>query len=141
MVRVEETITIDAPPPAVWAVMADVERWPEWAPHVRSVAPESGDAFGPGSRWRLDMDGGPAAVWTVTNYEEGQAFTWESASPGVKTRAYHVIDPQDGGSRVTLGIVATGIGATLFGFYIARISRRNVRSEADGLKRRCEAKQ
>ena len=29
-IHIERTVNINAPPERVWAVMMDVERWPEW---------------------------------------------------------------------------------------------------------------
>jgi uncharacterized protein YndB with AHSA1/START domain len=46
-VRIEEHVEIGRPPAAVWAVVADPARDPEWCPKVRSV-----EAVGPG-RWRV----------------------------------------------------------------------------------------
>jgi hypothetical protein len=50
--RVEVTVEIAAGAPDVWAVVADVERWPRWNPAVRRVRPlDAGPlAVGPGSR-------------------------------------------------------------------------------------------
>ncbi|MSU59740.1 MAG: hypothetical protein EXS35_16495 [Pedosphaera sp.] len=31
------TVDISAQPQIVWAVMADVERWPEWTPSVGAI--------------------------------------------------------------------------------------------------------
>jgi uncharacterized protein YndB with AHSA1/START domain len=35
--RYEIEVDIDSTPEAVWAVLADVERWPEWTPSMTLV--------------------------------------------------------------------------------------------------------
>lgn len=45
--RIEEEVQIGRPPAAVWTVVADPARDPEWCPKVRTV-----EAAGPG-RWRV----------------------------------------------------------------------------------------
>jgi len=139
-VHVERTIDINAPPERVWAVMVDVERWPEWTESIRSVERLTGEPFGLASEARLRVKGAPeSTVWRVTEYTERQSFTWETHARGVHSRASHVIDPEGDGSRVTLSVTNSGWPARLFAPFIAMIGRRNLRLEAEGLKRRCES--
>jgi len=139
-VHVERTIDINAPPERVWAVMVDVERWPEWTESIRSVERLDGEPFGLRSEARLRVKGAPeSTVWRVTEYTDGQSFTWESDARAVHSRASHVIDPEGDGSKVTLTVTNSGWPATLFAPFLAWIGRRNLRLEAEGLKRRCEA--
>ena len=35
--QIEERIGIDRPPEAVWPVLVDVERWPEWTLSVTAI--------------------------------------------------------------------------------------------------------
>jgi hypothetical protein len=42
--------------------------------------------------------------------------------------------------RVTLTVTQSGLWATVARLYVGSISRRNVRLEAEGLKRRCEGR-
>jgi len=119
--------------------MTDVERWPEWTESIRGVERLGGEPFGLGSEARLRVKGAPeSTVWRVTEYADRKSFTWESAARGVHSRASHVIDPQGDGSRVTLSVTNSGWPATLLAPLLAMIGRRNLRLEAEGLKRRCE---
>jgi len=137
-VRFETNIHIDAPPARVWEVMSDVARWTEWAPAVKGAERHDSGPLKLGSSATMDIKGAPKAKWTVTDLEEGAAFTWESDAR-IKARGYHVVDPDGEGSRVTLGIVAPGLLATILWPLIMPVFRRNVRAEAEGLKKRCES--
>ncbi|MBI5949675.1 MAG: SRPBCC family protein [Chloroflexi bacterium] len=136
--RYERSIEIAAPPAVVWSILQDVSRWPEWTDSVRTVELIGDGPFGPGKRARLDVLGAPPAVWTVTAIDEGRSFTWESRARGVHTIAGHVIEPSGAGSRVTLTVEMSGLMASIFRPMIARVSRRNLAMEAEGLKRRSE---
>ncbi len=137
--RYELSVDVNAKPDAVWAVLADVERWPEWTPSVRRVRRLEEGPLGGGSTARVKQPKLPAARWRVTGYVAGREFTWVSQSPGVTTVAEHLIAPGDGGgSRVTLVLTQTGRLARLAGLLGGRLIRRYVGLEADGLKRRSE---
>jgi carbon monoxide dehydrogenase subunit G len=138
-IHIERTIDINAPPERVWAVMMDVERWPEWTDSMKSVERLDSGEFGVGSKAKLKIRRSPNAnVWTVTELTPGRSFSWETNSGGVKGLATHVIEPDGNGSKVTLTVNLSGIVATLFGTMIGGQSRKNVEMEAEGLKRRSE---
>lgn len=136
----EQTIDIDARPEDVWAVLSDVKRWGEWTPTVKSFEWVEGDILAEGAKARLELEGAPRAVWTVREVDEGQSFSWESNVRGVRTVGGHVIEPREAGSHVVLSLDYSGFMATLFRPMIARVSRRNMAMEADGLKRASEAR-
>jgi len=139
-IHIERTVNINAPPERVWAVMKDVERWPEWTESMKSVERLDSDEFGLGSKAKLKIRRSPNAnVWTVTELTPNRSFTWETNSGGVKGVAAHVIEPDGSGSKVTLTVDLSGIVATLLGWMIGGPSRQNVDMEAEGLKRRSEA--
>jgi len=134
----EETIRIEAPPDAVWEVYADVERWPEWTPVMQKIERLEDGPLAPGSTTRIEAKGGPPSVWTVTELTDGRSFTWESSARGVNLVAWHVIEADGNGSKVTLGVRMSGLMATLLGLFLRSMAKRNVKTEAEGLKRRCE---
>ena len=101
------TTEIDAPPDVVFAVMTDIERWPEWTPTVTRID-RLGDTGGPlalGSRVRIVQPKVPPAEWMVTALEPGRGFRFVSRSPGATVEANHWAEPTGAGrSRVTLSV-------------------------------------
>ena len=140
--HIERTIDIEAPASAVWAVMADVEQWHTWTDSIESV--ELTGPSGPiavGSTAEVRQPGFPAATWTVTEWQAGRSFTWESHAPGVHSVGEHsVVAVGEHSSRATLAIHQTGALAWLLGLLAGRRSRRYVYMEAAGVKARSEAR-
>jgi uncharacterized protein YndB with AHSA1/START domain len=135
----EETVLVEAPPDKVWAIYSDVEQWPKWTSTMEKIQRLDHGPLEVGSTARIDAKGSPSSVWTVTECTEGKSFTWESTARGVKLVAWHLIEPDGGGSRVNLGVRMSGLMATLLSPFLRSLARRNVKTEAQGLKRRCEA--
>ena len=54
MPRYEARRTLPAPPEAVWEVLADPERWPEWWPGLVGAEPTVRRALAPGALWQLE---------------------------------------------------------------------------------------
>jgi carbon monoxide dehydrogenase subunit G len=139
LAKYERTIEINAEPSAVWLVIADVERWPEWTPSILSVVRIAPGPFGLDSTARVRPRGFRESVLHVTEFSPGRSFTWEgSGGPGLRIVMSHVVAPADSGSRVTLTVAAAGPAALLVGWLVARMSKRNVDIEAESLKRRIE---
>jgi uncharacterized membrane protein len=136
----EETVTISAPVERVWAVMADVERWPEWTASISSVSLVGDAPLGVGSQVRIKQPGFPAVVWTVDDWRPNVRFTWLASSPGVDSVGNHEVAlGPDGTTRVTLRIRQTGPAVWLLRLLFARRTRRYVHLEAEGLKHATES--
>jgi carbon monoxide dehydrogenase subunit G len=134
------SVQVDAPPERVWAVMSDIARWHEWTPTITSVQRLNAGPFGIGARARVRQPRLPPADGVVTAMQEGSGFDWESRAPGIRVRAHHGVEPSASGSRVTLSIQYSGVVGNILGRLIAGINRRYIALEADGLKRRAEAR-
>ena len=140
MTTIIEQVHIDAPPERVWAVVKDVERWPDWSPGTRSIKRLDDGPFALGSHAKVTMKGTRGLRWTVTALDEGRSFTWETdMMPGAHIVAEHIVEPRDGGSYVTLTLVTAGTGAAIVAPFLDPFSRKNVKAEAQGLKRLCES--
>ncbi len=138
MAKYERSIDIAATPDAVWSVLGDVEKWPQWTPSILEVERLEQGAFAIGSTARVKAKGFPEAPLTVTELTPGRSLTWEGRSAGLRTIMSHVIEPVSGGARVTLAVIPQGPVAKLVGWYMARAAKPNVDTEAESLKRRVE---
>ena len=97
--RVEDVIQINAPIEAVWAVTADVERWPEWTPTMESVERIDEETFDVGSAAYIKQPGLPGSKWVVTEMKQGKHFTWESNVRGLHLKATHELSSRDSAKR------------------------------------------
>lgn len=138
MPGMQHTVTVDAPPERVWAVVADVERWPERIPTVHAVERLDAGPLRVGSRTRLEQPRLPTAVWTVTELTEGSSYTWESRSPGVTVTAAHVVEPHPDGSRLTLTVTVSGPMSRIGWLMTRSLTKRYVETEAASLRRVAE---
>jgi uncharacterized membrane protein len=138
MKHYETSIDIDAAPAEVWAVMRDVERWPEWTASVTSVRLRNGGPLGFGHRAVIRQPRLPPAFWRVTELDEGRGFTWVSGVPGMRVVARHRVEPSATGARATLSIRYDGLLGAVLARMTDKLNRSYLQMEAEGLKRRSE---
>jgi uncharacterized membrane protein len=132
-------VEIQAPPELVWAVMRDVERWPEWTQTVTSIKLLDRGPLTVGSRAIIRQPKLPPAKWRVTELDEPRrSFAWASWGPGVRVIARHWVEACGQGSRATLSLRFSGILAGLFGYVTRGLNDRYLAIEAKGLKKRSE---
>ena len=130
MPGLKHTVTIAAPPERVWAVVVEVERWPERIPTVTSVERLDEGPLAIGSRTRLEQPKLPTAVWTVTELTEGSSYTWESKSPGITVTAAHLVEPHADGSRLTLSVTISGLMSGIGWLMTRSLTKKYVETEA-----------
>ena len=134
------TVDIKAPPQRVWAVLSDVEGWPDWTASVKRVERLDAGPLVGGGRARLWQPKLRPAIWQITKVEKGSNFTWATRSPGLLVTGHHVIEPIKKGSasRVTLRVEFSGLLGPLVAWLTRRLNERYLGLEAAGLKRRSE---
>ena len=142
MSRYARTLRIGAPAAEVWSALVDVESWPAWASQFRRLERLDGGPLAPSSRVRIRPTGMPAAIWHVTEYEEGRSFTWASSlSPGVLITGGHVVTTVGNGTDAEFWLEASGPLGTLLAPLLRRtVFSRNTRSATEGLKRYVEGR-
>ena len=139
MKRFSASIAIDAPPEAVWRVLADVANWPDWDPTTdgaEGMVEKGGRltfraADAPGQALRVD----------ITAADEPFLLEWKGgAPPAFNTQRTHRVTPRadgDEGSLVEVTEVLSGPVLSLIQRQIPDIDRL-LNEFLAGLKTRVE---
>jgi uncharacterized membrane protein len=131
-------VDIDAPPEKVFAVLCDVERWPEWTPTMTRVQRLDQGPFAVGSSAQIHQPKLRPSVWKVTEFEP-QNFTWVASAPGLRMKAGHAVERAGVGSRVELSFEISGfLGPMAYRLYGGLIEEY-VTTESRKLKQRVES--
>ena len=116
------TIQIDAPPDAVWAVLTDLDQYPEWNPLFR----EASGQVAVGSRITLrSVHPASGRLMTVrpkiTVADPGAELRWQSSLPGIISGEHcFALTPADGGTRLEQSETYRGFLAAFPGKTFAR---------------------
>jgi uncharacterized membrane protein len=133
-------IQISAPPEQVWAVISDIERWPEWTPSVTRIERLDPGPLAVGHRARIRQPRLLPAIWRVTALEPGRGFTWVTQSPGIRATGGHWVERTGDGSHAHLTLRFEGALAGLVARFFGTLTTRYLALEARGLKERCEGR-
>jgi uncharacterized membrane protein len=131
-------VNIDAPPDQVFAVLCDVEHWPEWTPTMTSVQRLDQGPFAVGSSAQVRQPKLRPAVWKVTELD-AQNFTWVARAPGLRMQAGHRVERQGAGSRVLLSFEMSGLMSRVASRLYGGLIEQYVTTESQKLKQRSES--
>ena len=137
--NIVKTVNIDAPPEKVFAVLCDVERWPEWTPTMSRVQRLDKGAFAVGSSAEVRQPKLRPAVWRVAQLQDNRNFTWATRSAGLHMKAGHLVEPHGSGCRVALSFEISGLLAPLVSRLYGGLIEEYIATESQGLKKRSEA--
>ena len=99
--------TIDAPPAAVWDLLVDLQRWPQWGPSVRSATIDD-DHLRLGSLGSVVTVAGVSLPFEVTHFVPGRSWSWKVA--GIPATDHAVEPLGDDRCRLTFGVPAVAAG-------------------------------
>ena len=134
----EHDLLIQAPRTLVWGVTLDVEHWPLWNPNVKSARWLERVPGNVGSRAEIRQPGMGAVVWTITEFEAGERFTWRGRASGLAMAATHVLSREGDATRNRLRLEISGWVAWLFAPFVRRAVATALERENEGLRARCE---
>ena len=76
-----------------WARLAEVTRWPEWAPHLTAVTVAPGSPLGPSSSGALHLRWLGRTTFRMSAWEPPHRWVWVGRLPGVRIEYDHRFAP------------------------------------------------
>ena len=113
--RFGSSVWIDAPPETVFALVDDLERWPEWIPSIEAIEKLSEGPLQEGSRIAVTAKFGLRVKlpMTITEFVPGKRGVLEGRVLGTRMVRYYDFEAAGGGTKLTAGGEVSGLLAPL----------------------------
>lgn len=137
---VDKWFVVRAPLEVAWNHVAEVENWPTWARHIRSVRKVPPGPLSSSSRGTLRLANGIATRFEMIEFERLEHWKWASRFFGSQILYDHIfsqLQPEQTTIRFTVDI--TGALGVLIGGIFGRIYRKNLERAVPLLVRQIEA--
>jgi hypothetical protein len=124
---VDKSFIVRAPLEVAWNHLAQVEKWPSWAKHIRSVEQSPPGALSSHSRGTLRLTNGVRTTFEMIEFESPRHWKWVGPFLGSQIHYDHIFtqdEPRQTTVRFTVD-VAGGLGYLLRGIF-GRIYRKNL---------------
>ena len=110
-----------------WSHLAQVERWPTWARHIRRVELRPPGAIAPRSEGAIHLAGGLRSTFRVEAFEPGSSWKWAGPFLWLTVHYDHRfarVGPRE--TELTFTIDGAGAGVGLLGPLFAALYARNL---------------
>ena len=124
---VDKCFVVRAPLEVAWNHVAEVEKWPTWARHIRSVRKVPPGPLSPSSRGTLRLANGITTTFEIIEFERLQHWKWAGRLFGSQILYDHIfsqLEPGQTAIRFTVDI--TGALGVLIGGIFGRVYRKNL---------------
>ncbi len=113
--KFSSSVEIDAPPEKVWALVNELEQWPQWIPSIKKIEKLSEGALGEGSQIRITAKSiiTVRLLMTITEFVPGRHAVMQGKVLGTRMTRYYAFEPVNGGTRLTAGGEVSGLLAFL----------------------------
>jgi hypothetical protein len=93
-----ETVTIDAPPDAVWSLIARPDRWHEWSPYVAGAEGLGEPEVEAGAVGSVLLPGGLRIGAEILEVVAGRSWAWRVKGLVIR----HQVEPVPRGTRLSM---------------------------------------
>jgi carbon monoxide dehydrogenase subunit G len=125
---VERVFDVAVPPDEAWRRLAEVERWPEWAPHITSVTVTPPGPLTPASSGSLRLRRLGTTTFRMSAWEPPLRWEWTGGIPGLRILYDHrfTANGDRGATTLTWTVSLDGPLAPAIRPLFARVYGRNV---------------
>ena len=124
-IAVRRTFDVAVPRRVAWDRLAEVERWPEWAPHFKQVEVTPPGILGPASAGVLHIRYLGRNTFRMTAWDPPSGWEWTGGLPGVHILYDHrFVDAGEDLTTITFAVSLEGPLAGLIRPVFSRIYGR-----------------
>jgi ribosome-associated toxin RatA of RatAB toxin-antitoxin module len=142
------SITIDADPETVMAVIADFEAYPEWADQVKTVEileKGAGSGSARADRVRFSMDAGPIKDTYTLDYDwapDGRSVSWTLVKGQMQKaqNGSYTLESAGGAPTTVTYSLAVDLNIPMIGMLRRKAEKVIIDTALKGLKRRVESR-
>jgi uncharacterized membrane protein len=136
--RFSSSIEIDAPINKVWALIEELEEWPQWMLSIRKIERVSEGPLTVGSQISVTAKVGRLSVnllMTITEFLPERSVIMQGKTLGTNLTRFYYFEPANGKTKITIGGDVSGLLA-----WLARRGGQAVSDEmAQAVKKRIES--
>jgi carbon monoxide dehydrogenase subunit G len=137
--KFSSSVVINATPEKVFALVDNLEEWPQWIPSIKRIEKLSDGPLKEGSQIRVTAKSVVTVklLMTITEFVPGQRGVMQGKVLGVRMTRYYTFESVEGGTKLTAGGEVSGILALFIRRGGQRLSDEIVRAA----KRKVEGSQ
>ena len=124
---IDKSFVVRVPLKVAWSHFAEIEKWPSWAKHIRSVVKSPPGPLSRDTRATLWLANGVRTTFQMTEFEPLQHWKWAGAFLGSQIFYDHIFTQDEPGqTTIRFTVDATGGLGALFRGIFGRIYRKNL---------------
>ena len=113
--KFSSSVEISAPPERVFALVDNLEEWPQWIPSIKRIEKVSEGPLSEGSQIRVTAKSGITVtlLMTITEFIPGRSGVMQGKVLGTRMTRYYSFEPTERGTKLTAGGEVSGLLAFL----------------------------
>ncbi len=137
---VDKSFNVRAPLEVAWNHVAEVEKWPSWAKHIRSVVKSPPGPLSSDSRGTLRLTNGVRTTFQMIEFDPPGHWKWAGPFFGSQVLYDHIFSQDEPGqTTVRFTVDISGGPSAFFGGIFGRIYRKNLERAVPLLVQEIEA--
>lgn len=137
---IDKTFVVRVPLEVCWNYVADVEKWPSWSKHIRSIEKLSPGPLSIGTQCKISFSNGMSSTFQVLEFNPMRNWKWAGHILWLTVGTNLIFEPvDDRRTRLTWSWGCRGLGESTIGRILALIVSKQWKRSSSLLTAEMEA--
>jgi uncharacterized membrane protein len=124
---INREFTVNVPLETTWQHLAQLDKWPTWAHHIKQIEVHPQGELGPQSSGVIHLANGMKSTFRMTEFNPGRNWKWVGPFLWLTIHFDHRFESMSSHqTKLRFVLEASGFGVGLFGRLFAKAYRRNL---------------